>query len=252
VPYEVTSSDVTIEVYRDGPLAELGHNHVIGSSGLTGWVAIAEPLAGSSFVLVLPVAGLTVDEPARLAAAGPQFPDRLSPEDKEATRRNMLSAALLDADRFSLIRLESAAIEGSGGSSLVARTRATVAGRVREIEVPVTFGFDGASLHASGEMTLSHQELGLVPFSAVMGALRVGEELHVSWRIEAQPVAGGELRPPRGPGPAAYNCRSRREALDDRCPVPQSGEAPLRGALGDGGGRERARGDAAGAARTRR
>jgi len=190
VPYEVTSSDVTIEVYRDGPLAELGHNHVIGSSGLTGWVAIAEPLAGSSFVLVLPVAGLTVDEPARLAAAGPQFPDRLSPEDKEATRRNMLSAALLDADRFSLIRLESAAIEGSGGSSLVARTRATVAGRVREIEVPVTFGFDGASLHASGEMTLSHQELGLVPFSAVMGALRVGEELHVSWRIEAQPVAG--------------------------------------------------------------
>lgn len=190
VQYEVTASDVAIEVYRDGPLAELGHNHVIGSNGLTGRIALSEPLAGSSFVMVLPVAGLTVDEPARLAAAGSGFPDRLSPEDKEATRRNMLSAAVLDADRFSLIRIESAAIEGSGGSSLVARARVTVAGRTREIEVPVTFGFDGVSLQASGAVTLSHEELGLTPFSAMMGALRVGEELRVSWRIEAQPVAG--------------------------------------------------------------
>jgi len=190
VPYEVTDSDVAIEVYRDGPLAELGHNHVIGSSGLAGRIAVAEPLAGSSFVLELPVAGLTVDEPSRLAAAGSRFPDRLSPEEKEATRRNMLSPSLLDATRFGLIRLEGVAIEASGGSSLVVRTRVTVAGRTSEIEVPVTFGFDGASLHASGEMTLSHEELGLAPFSAMMGALRVAEELRVSWRIEARPVTG--------------------------------------------------------------
>jgi len=190
VLYEVTASDVAIQVYRDGPLAELGHNHVIGSRGLTGQVAVAEPLAGSSFALVLAVTGLTVDEPARLAAAGSRFPDRLSPEDKEATRRNMLSAALLDGDRFGLIRLESLAIEGPASSSLVARTRVTVAGRSSEVRVPVTLDFDGTLLKASGELTLSHEQLGLVPYSAMMGALRVGEDLHVSWRLEARPAAG--------------------------------------------------------------
>ncbi len=192
VPYEVTASDVAIEVYRDGPLAELGHNHVIGSRGLVGRIAVAEPLARSSFALELPVSALTVDEPARLAAAGPQFPDRLSADDKEATRGNMLSAALLDAGRFSHVRLESVAIEGQDRDppSVVARTRVTVAGRSNEIRVPVALGFDGPLLKASGEMTLTHAQLGLAPYSALMGALRVGEALRVSWRIEARPVAG--------------------------------------------------------------
>jgi len=191
-PYEVTVSDVAIEVYRDGPLAELGHNHVIGSTGLAGRIAVAEPLARSSFVLELPVNALTVDEPARLAAAGAEFPDRLSAEDKEATRSNMLSAALLDAGRFSHVRLESIALEvgEQDASSVIARTRVTVAGRSSEIRVPLTLGFDGPLLKASGEVALTHAQLGLTPYSALMGALRVGDALRVSWRIEARPVAG--------------------------------------------------------------
>ena len=187
--YEVAVSDIAIEVFRDGPLAELGHNHVIGSTALTGRIAVQEAATGSSFALELPLDALTVDEPARLAAAGPEFPDKLSAQDKEATRRNMLSAALLDAGRFPVVKLESLGIEGEAGA-LVARTRVTIAGRPSEILVPVTLAMEGETLRASGQLTLTHSQRGLTPFSAAMGALRVADELRVSWRVQARREAG--------------------------------------------------------------
>lgn len=185
VPYEVVGSDVAIEVYRDGPLAGLGHNHVIGSTALAGRIALQRPLAGSSFELTLPVASLTVDEPARLAAAGPDFPDGLSADEKEATRRNMLSPPVLDGERFPAVTVQSLDADGADGT-LVVRTRVSVAGHASEMLVPVTIAVEGETLHASGRLTLTHAQLGLTPFSALMGALRVADQLRVAWRLEAR------------------------------------------------------------------
>lgn len=185
--YEVVAADVAIEVYRDGPLAELGHNHVIGTSSLKGRIELREPPSRSSFVLTLPADALMVDEPHRRVAAGPAFPDSLSAEDKEATRRNMLSRALLDAASFPLIELDGVGSADQGGG-LSARTRVTVAGSTSEILVPVTAEVVRDRLHASGTLTLTHASLGLTPFAALMGALKVREDMKVTWRIEARRI----------------------------------------------------------------
>jgi polyisoprenoid-binding protein YceI len=183
--YDIVESDVTIRVYRDGPLARLGHNHVIASTGVTGRVVVAGPLSRSTLELSLPLDSLTVDEPARRAGAGSDFPDNLTEADREGTRRNMLGPALLDAATFPALHLASVAVAERDGM-LYVTTRVDVTGHVREIVVPVALQVQGGTLVARGEFTVTHAELGLVPFSVAMGALRVRDDLQVAYRLVAR------------------------------------------------------------------
>jgi hypothetical protein len=183
--YDIVESDVTVRVYRDGPLARLGHNHVIASTGMTGRVVLAGPVSRSTLELSLPLGSLTVDEPARRAAAGSDFPDNVTEADREGTRRNMLGPALLDAASFPAVHLASVAVAEREGI-LYVTARADVAGHVREIVVPVTLEIQGPTLVARGEFTVTHADLGLVPFSVAMGALRVRDDLQVAYRLVAR------------------------------------------------------------------
>jgi hypothetical protein len=73
-PWTVTSSQLDVRVYRDGPMQKLGHNHVITTAALTGTIQMREPVAASSFELSLPLESLVVDDDAARARAGADFP----------------------------------------------------------------------------------------------------------------------------------------------------------------------------------
>ena len=184
----VVASDVTVRVYRDGPLAQLGHNHVITSTAVAGQVVLRDPLAASSFSLSLPLDSLVVDDPLRRTAAGPDFPDNLTEADREGTRRNLLGPALLDTARFPVLHLDGVGLEETAGG-YVATARIDAAGVSREIRVPVAVEWDGGELVARGSFVVTHAEIGLVPFSAALGALSVREEIEVDYRLVARPEA---------------------------------------------------------------
>jgi len=188
--YEVFDSEVTLRVYRDGPLAQLGHNHVIASTGLTGQIELRRPLATTTLALELPLESLIVDDPARRADAGEEFPGELSAPDREGTRANMLGTALLDAAQFPVMLLEGLAIDGDSPDFSVT-ARVSLAGRQRDIVVPVRLELDGDWLTASGHFTLTHAQLGLSPFSVALGALRVREDIEVGYRLSARRAGSG-------------------------------------------------------------
>jgi hypothetical protein len=189
--YEVFASDLTVRVYRDGPLAELGHNHVIASTGLTGQIELRRPLATTTLALELPLGSLIVDDPARRAEAGEAFPGELSGPDREGTRANMLGTALLDAAHFPVMLLEGLAIDGESPDFSVT-ARVSLAGRQRDIVVPARLELDGDTLTASGRFMMTHAQLGLTPFSVALGALRVREDIQVGYRLSARRTGAGE------------------------------------------------------------
>ena len=180
------ASLLTIRVYRGGALAAAGHNHVIASHALTGIVEFAEPLAASRVVLRLPVASLTIDEPALRAQAGADFASEVPDSAREGTRRNLLSPALLDGADFPEILLESTTV-----TPLPEGLRLTVEARVRgqrsSFEVPVALRLEGATLVATGALELRQSQLGLVPFSVMMGALQVQDAMRLEFRVVARP-----------------------------------------------------------------
>ena len=221
-PYQILpqSSLLTVLVYRGGTLASAGHNHVIASHDLSGAVYIPSAVMQSSFEVHVPVGTLTVDE-AELRAQQPaaEFPPDVSESAKQGTRRNMLGEALLDAQRNPEIVLQSLQLEPAGAGvpekscvlltagcppvtasmiswggpsaaadsgAVLAHVQSSVRGQLRTFTVPVRYRLEGkGALEISGEFPLRQSELGLTPFSAMLGALQVQDEMRVNFHIVA-------------------------------------------------------------------
>ncbi len=210
-PYEILpqSSLLTILVYRGGALASAGHNHVVASHDLSGAIYIPSEIPQSSFEVHVPVATLTVDEAAlRAQQPAAEFPPDVSEGAKEGTRRNMLGDALLDAQRNPEIVLRSLRLEPAGdeaaadSATLLAQVESSVRGQLRTFTVPVHYRLGGnGTVEASGELPLRQTDLGLTPFTAMLGALQVQDEMRVSFHIVAQ-AAAVERRQQSSPGAA--------------------------------------------------
>src|SRR5579859_5030962 len=93
-------SDLRFLVYRAGPLASFGHNHVIQAKQMSGDVYLASDLRSSGFTLTLPVSGFDVDAPEARAVEGPDFAKQPAAADIDGTRKNMLGPGLLDAEHY--------------------------------------------------------------------------------------------------------------------------------------------------------
>jgi YceI-like domain len=190
------SSLLTVLVYRGGALASAGHNHVIASHDLSGTIYVPQQIAESSFEVHVPLATLTVDEAAlRAQQPAAEFPPEISAEAKAGTRSNMLGAALLDAQHHPEILLQSLRLEAEGGAAasgtVLAHVQSSVRGQLRSFTVPVRYRVaDDGSVEASGEFPLRQTDLGLTPFSAMLGALQVQDEMRVSFHIVARAGAG--------------------------------------------------------------
>jgi len=196
-PHEILpqSSLLTVLVYRGGALASAGHNHVIASHDLSGTIYVTEQIMQSSFELHIPVATLTVDEAAlRAQQPAAEFPPDIPDGAKAGTRRNMLGDALLDAQHNPEIVLQSLQLAPPSGAAdaatVVAQVQSSVRGQLRTFTVPVRYRIAGnGRVEASGDLPLRQTDLGLTPFSAMLGALQVQDEMRVSFHIIAQAAA---------------------------------------------------------------
>ena len=177
-------SVVTLLVRRAGPLARLGHNHVISSSQESGraWLG-AEP-KHSGFEIRLPVGAFVVDDPAARAAAGPEFAGELPAEAREGTYRNMLRPEVLDADRHPEIVVQASRVSGPWQQPVVV-ARVTLRGTTREIEVPIDLQRDQQMLLARGTLRILQSDFGITPFSVGGGAIQVADEVDVRFAIVA-------------------------------------------------------------------
>ena len=182
--YQIDSnnSELRILVYRAGPLANLGHNHVIVSRAVTGSVQVGSSISASSFSIQVPLESFVVDEPEARRAAGSDFPGDIPEDAKSATRRNMLSATMLNAAEFPEITVKSVTLSGAF-DTLSADLIISVAGREATISAPFTLQGDAHALTAAGSMELRQTALGLTPYSLLHGALQVQDAMQLKFSI---------------------------------------------------------------------
>jgi polyisoprenoid-binding protein YceI len=189
-PYDVEPREslLTILAFRGGALAKAGHNHVIASHDMSGTIYVPDDQSRTTFEVSVPVAQLTIDEPDLRTKEGPDFPAEVPDSAKEGTRRNMLSEALLNGAQYPDITLVSQHIgaPATAGSPVRADVQVTIRGQAHSLSVPVTYDFEDSRLIVSGELPIKQTDLGLTPFSALLGALQVQDELRVRFRIVAR------------------------------------------------------------------
>jgi polyisoprenoid-binding protein YceI len=185
--YEVVGSEslLIVRVYRGGTLARAGHNHIVASHDLAGTVYVTKDLAHSSFELEVPVEELTVDEAELRAAQGADFAAEVPDSAKEGTRRNMLGAAVLDAEHYPQISLRCENLEMEG-DHLRAQVEVRIRDQVSTVTTAVAYTLGPNELLAQGELPLKQTDLGLTPFTALLGALQVQDEMQLQFRIVAR------------------------------------------------------------------
>lgn len=183
-------SEIRVLVYRGGPLARFGHNHVILATGIEGVVHRGETADLSCIRLTIPVDGLEVDPPDARAEEGAAFDSDLSEEDIRKTRANMLGGSVLDGAGHPEIRVRSVAMTGSLDRP-EARLEIRLRGESREVTVPVTVYETGQRLVMLASLSLRQSDFGIEPFTAVGGALRVQDTVRIRARIVAGPGSGG-------------------------------------------------------------
>lgn len=179
-------SEIRILAYRDGPLARLGHNHVISTTAIDGEIQLASPVTRSTVFLEFPVQSLAVDIPAQRAEEGEEFPGELEPSAIEGTRRNMLGEQVLAAELFPRVTLRSQTVAGSL-PTLQLTMAVQVRDQIRVIDIPADVIVTEQEIEASGKTTVRQTDLGLEPFSVGLGALSVRDELELKFRLVARP-----------------------------------------------------------------
>lgn len=183
-------SSLLVLVYRAGPLASLGHNHVIACRCITGTLYLPPDPVQGSFVLRIAVDQFTVDDPTlRAAEHSVDFPPDVPQSARQGTRHNMLGTAVLYAARYREIVLQSESLRRSSDGKpgdLIAEVLIDVRGHSRSVAVPVHYQIRAHRLVASGEFSLRQTAIGLTPFSALAGALQVRDTMKVRFRLEAK------------------------------------------------------------------
>ncbi len=200
--YRIDSDRSLVQFYvrRGGRLAKFGHDHVVASRDIEGYLLLPPagfriPTDADGNAVVdtgapnwpqmhfrLPVEQLSVDEPALRRAAG--FDSTPDAEDIAGTRRNMLEK-VLNASAYPWIHgrawLLTAVFENPTlGLSLNIHDTAwsgKLAVDVRQTE---------QGLEISGSLPLTQSDFGIVPYSLLGGALRVEDVIEGQFRILAK------------------------------------------------------------------
>jgi polyisoprenoid-binding protein YceI len=168
------ASIVTVTVRRAGLMARLGHDHVVASHTLAGYVASGADRADIAFR----ADQMTVDEPQRLRDAG--IAAQRSPQAVEGTRNNMLGP-VLEAQRYPVVKLHAERLDDGR-----LRVAVTLHGATRWLALPAAVQVGAAVVSASGTAHLKQTDFGIVPFSVGGGLLSVQDELEVHYHIVAR------------------------------------------------------------------
>jgi hypothetical protein len=170
---------LTITVRRGGVLAKLGHDHVVASHAIAGYVDIAAKRAD----LYVPLAQLSVDEADLRTAAG--FDSQPSIEAIEGTKRNMLNKVLETASfPYALIHIT------TDNANL--NVAITLHGTTHSYTVPALMESAADSMKVSGEMSIKQTDFGMTPYAILGGALQVEDKVDLQFKIIATRIQNPE------------------------------------------------------------
>ena len=168
---------VVIEVRRSGSLARLGHDHVVASHEVGGYVARDEGRAD----LYVALERLSVDEAALRAEAG--FDTQPAEPDIEGTRANMLEK-VLETEKFPFALIGVSGADLGQGSATLAVTL-SLHGSTRTLQVPVAIEVEADAISVAGGFSFDQTDFGIVPYSLLGGAIAVRNRVDLRFRIRA-------------------------------------------------------------------
>jgi len=181
--YSINASQSRIEllVFRGGILRTLGHDHAIAAKKISGEILYNSGNIENSAV------HLRIDARALTVLSDPD----LSEKDRNEVQATMQGAKVLNIQAFPQIEFHSTRVKnvGNTGEDLTLTGRLILHGVEKEITFPLRIHPDKNSLRATGAVFVSQGDFGITPIKGGLGAVRVKNEVKISFDILAEKVA---------------------------------------------------------------
>jgi hypothetical protein len=163
-PINTSDSTLTVLVYKSGLFSAFADNHIVKAPIATGTMSEQAPLA---IELIVRAADLRVLDP------------NLSPDRRAEVQAKMLSADVLDVERFPDITFTSTGIQPAGTDRWTVTGRLVLHGQTRTISFPVV----RANGHYRGEVSIKQRDFGIEPIRIAGGTVKVKDEVRVQFDI---------------------------------------------------------------------
>jgi len=190
--YSIDTGSSALRVYvgRDGPLARMGHNHVVRTNEITGEIMLAANQVDSTASFSFPINSFSVDdqdERDRAAAAQREgFDTQPGRRAIEGTRENMMSTDVLNLSFFPSLSAN-ISTNSVNDNQWDFSVELEIKGNTVELDIPAQVVINDSGLIVHAEFSLQHEDLGMSVFTALGGSLRVHEQLDFELHIEATP-----------------------------------------------------------------
>jgi hypothetical protein len=155
-----SNGSLQVKTGKEGAAAKMGHDLVLG---VNSWEATVE--GGDN-----PSISLTADPGSVEVISGEGGAKPLGDKDRADIQKSIGGKVL----GSSQITFQSSSVEDNGGQ-IVAKGDLSIAGKSSSVSVPLSVS--GGKL--SGSITLSQKDFGIKQFSAMMGALKVKDQVTV-------------------------------------------------------------------------
>lgn len=177
---ETKGSTFTVKAFAAGLLSALGHNPTIALPDFEGEIFLnPEAVEQSTLRMVIRAESLTVT-------------DDISAKDREEIDRRM-HQEVLESDSFPEIVYEcsrgSASKTGEGQYWVALNGELTLRGVTHSHPVSARVAVNGSILRATGEFTVRQSDYEIRPVSALGGAVKLKDELKLSFDISARKQA---------------------------------------------------------------
>lgn len=192
-----------VVTHKGGFAAGLAHNHLIAASGYAVQLSCTpEAPQTASFTIELDAEGLVVDDPALQEAWYPRLElaglldepfKEVSDKDRGKIRESMLSKKQLDAESHPKIRASLTGLvpEDSEVGGLKTSWRGDlsfeVLGKTVTKPVAAAVAWNDGRLEVEAVAAFAFSDFGIKPFSAMLGAVKNRDELHVYVSFKASP-----------------------------------------------------------------
>lgn len=174
-------SQVLVKVRRGGLMAKLGHDHIVSSHQLQGFILVDEVNQRCEADFYIPLRLLEVDNPELRAQA--QMHTTPSARDIAGTKINMLKS--LSAEQFPFVQLRSTDCSGAFTNNLItAEIQLHGVTQERQIELDWRKNTMG-SLTIRSTFSILQTDFGVAPFSIMNGLIAVEDRLEIDVQLIA-------------------------------------------------------------------
>jgi len=160
---DVQKSKLTVRVYKSGLFSAFAHDH-----------EITAPITHGVFQEANPSVELTVDA-RKLRVVDPEVSDK----DRAEIQATMLSAKVLEAEKFPEISFRSSKIERLGADKWAVQGDLSLHGQTRPVKVEV----ERQSGIYRGSATVLQKDFGIEPIRIAGGSVKVKNEVRIEFEI---------------------------------------------------------------------